>query len=333
MRLCCDFDGHARLELSTQSSFKRRRLRRRIKRSIDPNSRTTKNEPKLDVLNPHILNHAEGHSLTQGILKAIKEKLQEGLLHYKTKEGSSPEQFLYWYPSLNSGLPVVPKKDAIHQSIYMFHDMVHTCLYDPLPDSDFQTYILGKMVGEAMAQLIADGIFAHLLQANYQADYPYKKRYYIQMYTHLKSIDIRSLSIALAHFAVFDNRKPLIALCKSSEAKKWTHVFCNLYAKMFQADLWWNDQIYQQYQGKTFEYNPEYCYRNNKKTSLNTIEDIVDHNLSLLQQLDVPETGNGLLLAKQLSQGNEFVYSFVQVNYKKKIDPTVLNPIRMKLKQ
>lgn len=286
----------------------------------------------MDVLNPHILHHAEAHPLTKSILKAVHRKLQKGLLHYKTKEESSLEQFLYWYPSLNSGLPVVPKKDAIHQSIYMFHDMVHTCLYDPLPDSSFQTYILGKMVGEAMAQLIADGIFARLLQANYQPDYPYKKRYYIQMYAHFKSIDVRTLSIALAHFAIFDNRTPLVALCHSKEAKKWTHVFCNLYAKMFQADLWWNHQIYQQYQGKIFDYNPTYCYRNNKKTSLKTIETIVDHNLMLLEQLDQAETGNGILLAEQLSQGNAFVYRFVQVNYKNKIDATVLNPIRLKLK-
>ena len=52
-----------------------------------------------------------------------------------------------------------------------------------------------------------------------------------------------------------------------------------------------------------------------------------------MEQLDEPETDNGLLLAKQLSQGNEFVYCFVQVNYKEKIDPTVLNSIRLKLKQ
>ncbi|MFT5647904.1 MAG: hypothetical protein ACI976_002599 [Aureispira sp.] len=286
----------------------------------------------MDVLNAHILNHAKAHPLTKDILKAVHQKLQKGLLHYKTKEESSPEQFLYWYPSLNTGLPIVPKKDTIHQSIYMFHDMVHTCLYDPLPDASFQTYILGKMVGEVMAQLIADGIFASLLQANYQPEYSYKKRYYIQMYAPLKSLGIRPLSIAITHFAVFDNRKPLIALCNSAEAKKWAHVFCNLYAKMFQADLWWNHQIYSQYQGKHFDYNPDYCYRNNKKTNFQTIESIVDHNLTLLEKLDQEETGNGILLAQQLSQGNEFVYRFVQVNYKKKIAEAVLNSIREKLR-
>lgn len=286
----------------------------------------------MDVLNAHILNHAKADPLTKGILTAVKKKLQKGLLHYKTKEESSKEQFLYWYPSLDAGLPIVSKKDAIHQSIYMFHDMVHTCLYDPLPDTSFQTYILGKMVGEAMAQLIADGIFASLLQANYQPQYPYKKRYYIQMYALLKEIDMRTLSIALAHFAIFDNRKVLISLCHSAEAKKWTHVFCNLYAKMFQADLWWNHQIYSQYQGKSFDYNPDYCYRNNKKTSLQTIESIVEHNLRLLKIVEQEEMGNGILLAKQLSQGNEFVYRFVQVNYKHKIETSILNSIREKLR-
>lgn len=286
----------------------------------------------MDVLNAHILNHAKANPLTKGILAAVQKKLQKGLLHYKTKEKTSKEQFLYWYPSLDAGLPVVPKKDAIHQSIYMFHDMVHTCLYDPLPDTNLQTYILGKMVGEAMAQLIADGIFASLLQANYQPQYSYKKRYYIQMYALLKDIDIRTLSIAIAHFAIFDNRKVLISLCHSAEAKKWTHVFCNLYTKMFQADLWWNHQIYSQYQGKIFDYNPDYCYRNNKKTSLQSIESIVEHNLSLLKIVEQEETGNGILLAKQLSQGNEFVYRFVQVNYKKKIDVSTLNLIREKLR-
>lgn len=286
----------------------------------------------MDVLNNHILNHAKADPLTKGILKAVQKKLQKGLLHYKTKEESSKEQFLYWYPSLNAGLPIVPKKDAIHQSIYMFHDMVHTCLYDPLPDSSFQTYILGKMVGEAMAQLIADGIFASLLQANYQTEYAYRNRYYIQMYALLKDIDIRSLSIAIAHFAIFDNRQPLIALCNSKEAKKWTHVFCNLYAKMFQADLWWNHEIYSQYQGRIFDYNSDYCYRNNKKTTLQSIESIVEHNLSLLKIVDQEETGNGILLAKQLSPNNEFVYRFVQVNYKHKIEASILNSIREKLR-
>lgn len=286
----------------------------------------------MDVLNPHILNYAQVHPLTNSILKSVQWKLQQGFLSYKEKKTCTKEQFLYWYPSLNSGLPIVPKKDPIHQSIYMFHDMVHTCLYDPLPDVSFQTYILGKMVGEVFSQFIADGVFANLLRTNYKSSYPYQKRYYIQLYDHLKNSDLHTLITAIAYFAIFDNRQLLIQLCLNAEAKKWAHVFCNLYAKMFQADLWWNAQIYSQYKGRNFEYNVHHCYRNNKKISLKTIEDIVQHNLNLLKLLDQKETGNGLLLAQELSQGKEFVYRFVQVNYKNKIEVSTLEAIREKLK-
>lgn len=279
-----------------------------------------------------ILAYAKLNPITNNILAAANQKIAKGLLWYKQKEKTSQEEFLYWYPSLNSGLPIVEKPDKIHQAIYMFHDLVHTCLYDPLPDCDKSTYILGKMVGEAMAQLIADGIFATILQKNYDATYSYHKRYYIQMYELLApNTDIQKLAVALSYFAIFNDRKKLIALCNNPESKKWTHVYCNLYSKMFNADLWWNNEVYQQFEGNKFVYNHQHCYRNNQKKVFSSIEQIVEHNLKLLAIANIEDDGNEVKLSQQLSPNQPFVYQLVKVNYKKIIAESTLAPIRATL--
>lgn len=285
----------------------------------------------MDILDTALFEYAKLHPITKGVLCLVRSKLERQLLFFKSKEANTKAAFLYWYPSLNSGLPIVHKPDEIHQSIYLFHDMAHTCLYDPLPDSDKRTYILGKMLGEVLAQLIADGIFASILKSSYNQEYNYGKRYYIQMYSLLQNYSFEQIAIAIAYFAIFNNRTHLLQLCQNAKAKKWCHIYCNLYYKMFSADLWWNNEIYKQFEGQIFEYDPTLCYRNNQKRCFTTIEAVVEHNVSLLQSITEKDGGDGIKLATQLSKGSAFVYDFVQVNYKSTIDEQLLAAIREEL--
>ncbi len=288
----------------------------------------------MGVLNQNIIAYAANHPWTNTILTNVEAKLQKGLLHYKYKEECTKEEYLYWYPSLNSGLPVVEKPDQIHQAIYMFHDMVHTCLYDPLPDTSFQTYLIGKMVGEVTAQFIADGIFASILKNEFASDYPYEKRYYLQFYECIKEQPPQQILIALAYFAIFGDRTRLLVLCDGDRnTKKWMHVYCNLYRKMFEADLWWNYQIFCQLATKKYTYTVEHCYRNNRPIQEASIEAMVTHNMYLLNQEEREIRGNGIALAQELSPNNPMLYQLVTVNYKNKIEPTILTQIRANLKE
>lgn len=288
----------------------------------------------MGILNENITNFATKHPWTHKILQSVSYKLKEGLLYYKYPSNCSRAQYLYWYPSLNAGLPVVNKPDAIHQAIYMFHDMVHTCLYDPLPNSDLQQYIIGKMVGEVTSQLIADGIFATILKSEFDPNYTYHRRYYLPFYTLLKKQPIEQLLIALSYFAIYGDRTHLIALCKDEpKSKKWVHVYCNLYAKMFEADLWWNRQIYRQFEENSYQFDIKNCYPNNLPITEKSIDAIVKHNIQLLDTISIPVEGDGMKLAQELAPNTHMVYEPITVNYRKKIPTNVLTEIRTTLQE
>ena len=111
------------------------------------------------------------------------------------------------------------------------------------------------------------------------------------------------------------------------------HVYCNLYRKMFEADLWWNYQVFCQLATKKHTYTVEHCYRNNRPIQEASIEAMVTHNMYLLNQEEREIRGNGIALAQELSPNNPMLYQLVTVNYKNKIEPTILTQIRANLKE
>jgi adenylate kinase len=81
----------------------------------------------------------------------------------------------FWFPSLNAGLPLVPKRDGIHELTYMIHDCGHMRMPDLVPthnaalmdDRDAlqleRLYIVYRMMSEAITLVLADYVFVDAL--------------------------------------------------------------------------------------------------------------------------------------------------------------------------
>lgn len=75
----------------------------------------------------------------------------------------------YWLPGLNAGIPLVPKKDAVHEATFMAHDLCHFLLPDLVVDKELTTheakvYLAYRMMSEAMTLVLADMVFVDSLK-------------------------------------------------------------------------------------------------------------------------------------------------------------------------
>jgi hypothetical protein len=67
----------------------------------------------------------------------------------------------YWNASLNGGLPIVKKRDPIHEGTFMLHDTFHFVFRDPLvtgreTENEKRAYIAYRMMSEACTLVLAD---------------------------------------------------------------------------------------------------------------------------------------------------------------------------------
>jgi len=68
----------------------------------------------------------------------------------------------YWNAPTNAGLPVVKKKDVIHEGTFMLHDIFHFSIQDPLPASTganphaLAIYLRHRMASEATTLVLTD---------------------------------------------------------------------------------------------------------------------------------------------------------------------------------
>ncbi len=89
----------------------------------------------------------------------------------------------YWCPPLNAGLPLVPKRDVIHEITYMAHDFSHFLIPDLLYTGvhnaqNQQTYIAYRMMSEACTLVLADMVFVDSLKkCDFEYDYTKRKIY------------------------------------------------------------------------------------------------------------------------------------------------------------
>ncbi len=83
-------------------------------------------------------------------------------------------------PGLNAGLPLIAKKDPIHEKTFMMHDLGHFLMKDliftgrdtPLHRS---VYIAARMISEAVTIMLADGVFVDILRRS-GVDYDFTTR-------------------------------------------------------------------------------------------------------------------------------------------------------------
>jgi hypothetical protein len=111
----------------------------------------------------HIINHVLNHGLF-------------------IRRASNRQQKNYWLPGLNAGFPLTPKKDALHELTFMFHDLMHFLFPDLVVTDDSEMgrnkYLIVRMMSEAFTLVIADMFFIALLkQSGVEYDFAKRKIY------------------------------------------------------------------------------------------------------------------------------------------------------------
>lgn len=98
----------------------------------------------------------------------------------------------YWCPGLNSGLPVIQKKDDfMHELVYHVHDICHNLAPDLLVDGNNSelhklVYVSARLMSECVTLVLADMIFVDLL---FKAGFKYEsapKRQIYQIFQEMK---------------------------------------------------------------------------------------------------------------------------------------------------
>jgi adenylate kinase len=74
----------------------------------------------------------------------------------------------YWCPGLNAGLPLVAKRDPVHEATFMIHDLNHFVLPDLIftgkhSSTNKSVYIAFRMISEATTMVLADILFVDTL--------------------------------------------------------------------------------------------------------------------------------------------------------------------------
>jgi hypothetical protein len=160
----------------------------------------------------------------------------------------------YWFPGLNSGLPYVPKGDALHEATYMFHDVMHQLMPDLVFDGaathDHKcVYIAYRMMSEGVSLVLADMLFAQgLAEDPKHTGYDFTRR---KIYPLLQAIDAdkrANLEWLLRQVTGFVLRGDPGELPVHTEA--WAK-FCAKYTRFFVADFQWTRMNWQNLVART----------------------------------------------------------------------------------
>jgi adenylate kinase len=179
----------------------------------------------------------------------INHVLNDGLF---IRRATNRKQKNYWLPGLNAGIPLTPKKDALHELTFMFHDIMHFIFSDLIvtdqSEESRHKYIISRMMSEAFTLVLADMLFISLLKKNGIA-YDYEKRKIYPIFTqnefdiNFENIDkIKELLWANTAFALLGDEEPFKAMIKDEQ------VLINYkgkYQRFFQEDYRWTAHNYQ----------------------------------------------------------------------------------------
>lgn len=101
-----------------------------------------------------------------GISKAFASVVRSGLF---LRAPMTRRELNYWLPGLNAGLPLVPKRDPVHEVTFQAHDLGHFLIPDLLYTGrggalHRRLYIVHRMLSEALTIVFADMLFAETLR-------------------------------------------------------------------------------------------------------------------------------------------------------------------------
>lgn len=179
----------------------------------------------------------------------INHVLNDGLF---IRRATNRKQKNYWLPGLNAGIPLTPKKDALHELTFMFHDIMHFIFSDLIvTDQSEKTrhkYIIARMMSEAFTLVLADMLFISLLKKEgIEYDYDKRKIYPVfaqnQFDINLDNLDkIKEILWANTAFALLGDEKPFKAIVKDENVLA---TYKSKYQRFFQEDYRWTAHNYQ----------------------------------------------------------------------------------------
>lgn len=130
----------------------------------------------------------------------------------------------YWLPGLNAGVPATPKKDSLHETTFLVHDLMHhlfadLCLLDDSAAAR-AVYVVQRMMSEAFTLVLADMLFVDgLIKAGF--DYDFAKRRIHPLYADLcrqGPPDLEALLWASVRLCLAGDEAPYRALGAGDEA-------------------------------------------------------------------------------------------------------------------
>lgn len=155
-------------------------------------------------------------------------------------------QKIYRNLPYNSGIPVFPKKDAIHEWTFMMHDIYHHYFMDPLltysheDSQDYKAYIMHRMMSESFTLVLADMIMID--HSDIHTSYDTNKRKIFPLFQsiiHNKCdlFDVFCLLYSNARYAVLGDDSWFKQLGASIHA---LDEYKQKYEVFFSADYQWN---------------------------------------------------------------------------------------------
>lgn len=164
-----------------------------IKNYINQDNINVHNHSNTNIVKPFDMDNSVASFIVgNAIVKQSFEKTTEASVFMQSiianiidkgvffRSSTSKRESNYWFPGLNGGIPVVPKKDAIHELTFMMHDIMHHASPDLIFDGNDsnearKVYMIHRMIGEAISMVLADYLFVHLMKES-GIEYDYAKR-------------------------------------------------------------------------------------------------------------------------------------------------------------
>lgn len=157
-------------------------------------------------------------------------------------------QHNYFHPSVNSGLPLTKKKDAIHEGTFMMHDMFHHVFNDALATgnetpAEQAVYIACRMMSEACTLVLADMIaVAHSGIANLGYDITKRQIYPLFLSLKFDPFDIETVRKTLYANCVYCLYGDTRVYKDFGADEDALTLYTSKYYKFFSGDFAWNEK-------------------------------------------------------------------------------------------
>lgn len=226
----------------------------------------------------------------------VKEMQLDKLFDYALGNGGffrssrNRRQKNYWAPGLNAGIPLVPKKDEIHEITFFVHDLGHFVLPDLIYSGENhpvydRVYTIYRMLSEAFTLVIADMLFIDALVRD-GVSYDYDKRKIYPLYRAIRKnrpdVSMQDLLAANVQYCLLGDDsfyKYLLA----KEDRMVLKEFKTKYEPFFIADFKWTRKNLERMKENARFFKP--WYQENKavfaQQGLLSIEDFTKNKLKI----------------------------------------------------